>query len=311
MMRMYPGLSLVLVIAFVAVAVSTSSDETDWPVGMVLAESDQSFEETWSTLTDALESNENVRVIAEIDHSSAAEGVGLDLPPNRVVIFGNPQLGAPLMQAAQTVGIDLPQKIQVFVDDDEGKVFVGFNDVTYLRVRHRLGNIPTLKTIAGALRNFGGTAADGKIAGKARASKVKEMKDNPGLITVTSDASVDDTWDRLLVAIEKSPAKVAFTVDHQTGAASVGLDLRPTRLVAFGNPNLGTPLMQASPTSGIDLPIKMIVWEDERGRTKVTTNAPRFLKERHNIKGVDLAPIRNAVRNFLAIAKESRRRAAV
>ncbi|MDH3682183.1 MAG: DUF302 domain-containing protein, partial [Acidimicrobiia bacterium] len=99
-------------------------------------------------------------------------------------------------------------------------------------------------------------------------------------------------------------ASVAFTVDHSAAAAPVGLDLRPTRLVAFGNPNLGTPLMQERATAGVDLPIKFLVWEDEHGQTFVTTNDER-LARRHRIRKTDLGPIAAAVENFLAVATTS------
>lgn len=269
--------------------------------GMVLVESNRSFDDTWSTLIGALEANPNISLVATVDHGAAAESVGLDLEPNRVAIFGNPNLGTPLMQLNQVAGLDLPQKIQVFVRRDQ--VWVGFNDASYLRVRHDLGDEPALETIAGALRNLAGGAADNDVEGTGRF--LRTLGSQPGLLSATSDADVDTTWNRLLAAIDASPANVAFTVDHQANAASVDLDLRPTRLVAFGNPNLGTPLMQARPTAGIDLPIKFLVWEDEGGRTQVTTNDPRFLQFRHRARRVDLDPIVNAVDNFLAVATSS------
>ena len=103
---------------------------------------------------------------------------------------------------------------------------------------------------------------------------------------------------------DASPAKVAFTVDHQESAASAGFALRPTRLVAFGNPKLGTPLMQERPTAGIDLPIKFLVWEDEDGVTQVTTNGIE-LARRHGLRKADLGPITAAVETFLKVATTS------
>lgn len=85
----------------------------------------------------------------------------------------------------------------------------------------------------------------------------------------------------LLAAIDASPASVAFTVDHQMGAVSAGFELRPTRLVAFGNPDLGTPLMRERPTAGIEL------------------------ARRHGLRKVDLGPISAAVQNFLRVATGS------
>ena len=269
--------------------------------GMVIVESNRSFDQTWSVLITALEKNANIQVVRTIDHAAAATSVGLELAPNRVAVFGNPALGTPLMQKNQMAGIDLPQKIQVF--KDRGRVWVGFNDASYLAARHRLGRLPTLDTIAGALRTLAGSAADTDI--DARATGLWWVRHRPGLVTVASDADVEQTWDRLLAAIAASPADVAFTVDHQMAAADAGLQLRPTRLVAFGNPQLGTPLMQKRPTAGIDLPIKFLVWQDAHGTTRVTTNGVD-LARRHGLRAADLGPITTAVENFLRVATTSR-----
>lgn len=266
--------------------------------GMVIVESDRSFDDTWSTLIGALEANPNITIVAQIDHAAAASSVGLDLDPNRVVVFGNPNLGAPLMAINQITGLDLPQKIHVFVED--GRVWVGFNDTTFLRNRHRLGDAPTLETISGALRTLAGVATDRTVDQQARPSRSFQYR--PGLVTIGSDADIDTTWDRLLAAIDASPAAIAYTVDHEAAAAAVaGIDLRPTRLVVFGNPNLGTPLMQAQPTAGIDLPIRFLVWEDADGQVFVTTNDER-LARRHRIRRNQLDAIASAVETFLTVA---------
>lgn len=271
--------------------------------GMVLVESEQGFDETWNTLIGALEANPNIRIVTNINHAAAADMAGLDLAPNRVVVFGNPNLGTPLMVENQTTGIDLPQKIHVF--EQNGQIYVGFNDVTYLDARHNLGDQPTLAMIAGALRNLtaAATATDvDDIADPKRIRRNRGRHCKAGLTTIASNGTVDETWDRLLAAIEGSPANIAFTVDHEAGADSVGLELRPTRLVVFGNPNLGTPLMQEKPTTGIDLPLKILVWEDADGETFVTTNDIDFLAARHGVREADLGPIATAIGNFLRVA---------
>ena len=267
--------------------------------GVVYVESDRSVDDTWDTLVGALEANPNIRVVATIDHAAAAASVGLELEANRLVVFGNPRLGTPLMQVNQTVGIDLPQKIHVLEQD--GRVWVGFNDATYLQARHHLGDVATLDVIAGALRNLASVATGTEVDADDTTYGVKRFAKHSGLVTVASNADVDVTWDRLLAAIEASPATVAFTVNHQAGAASVGLDLRPTRLVVFGNPKLGTPLMQKSATAGLDLPVKILVWEAADGQTYVTTN-DETLARRHRIPKRQLEAIGGAVSNFVAVA---------
>jgi len=108
--------------------------------------------------------------------------------------------------------------------------------------------------------------------------------ENDGLVTVTAEAGVEQTVDRITTDIENSELTLMTTVDHAENAASVDMELLPTTLLIFGNPAAGTPLMQASRTVAIDLPQKMLVWEDD-GQTKVTYNDPEYLATRHDIDG--------------------------
>ncbi|WP_424016374.1 DUF302 domain-containing protein (plasmid) [Halorientalis pallida] len=111
-------------------------------------------------------------------------------------------------------------------------------------------------------------------------------RNEDGLVTVQSDQSVDATVDRITTAIENSPLTLVTTVDHAANAASVDQNLPPTTLLIFGNPEVGTPLMQASRSVAIDLPQKILVWEDGE-QVKVTYNDPTYLARRHGIEGED------------------------
>ena len=94
---------------------------------------------------------------------------------------------------------------------------------------------------------------------------------------------VDATVERLRALIEQKGLTFFASVDHAANAANVGLELPPTVVVIFGNPNLGTPLMQAERTVAIDLPQKMLVWEAEDGQTWIAYNNPWYLKWRHGV----------------------------
>lgn len=105
-----------------------------------------------------------------------------------------------------------------------------------------------------------------------------------GLVTIASAHDVAETYQRLRDAIEANPnLTILFELDHQANAASADRTLRPTRLILFGNPSMGTPLMQESPSIGLDLPQKMLVWEDEAGQAFVTYNDPLYLTWRHDL----------------------------
>ena len=127
-----------------------------------------------------------------------------------------------------------------------------------------------------------------------------------GLVTVSSVYSVERTLSRLEAAIEENGLLTVAVIDHSGNAENVGLELPPTRLVIFGNPNVGTPLMQAGRTVAIDLPQKMLIYEDDAGDVFVAYNDPRYLAQRHGLSGVDeqLGGVSNALSNLADAAAQ-------
>jgi len=104
-----------------------------------------------------------------------------------------------------------------------------------------------------------------------------------GLITVRSDYGPTDTMARLEAAVKAKGLTVFAHVDHAAGAAAVGMPLRPTDLLIFGTAKGGTPLMQASQPIGIDLPLKILVWQDAAAKTWLSYNDPAWLAKRHGL----------------------------
>jgi len=104
-----------------------------------------------------------------------------------------------------------------------------------------------------------------------------------GLTTIRSNYGPRETMDRLEAAVKSKGLTVFARVDHAAGAAEVGLPLRPTEVLIFGNARGGTPLMQAMQTTGIDLPLKALVWQDESGSTWLAYNDPAWLARRHGL----------------------------
>jgi uncharacterized protein (DUF302 family) len=103
------------------------------------------------------------------------------------------------------------------------------------------------------------------------------------LVTVPSERSVTETVERLKSLLSQKKIQVFADIDHAAGAKKVGLSLRPTRLLIFGNPQAGTPLMQSQQTIGLDLPLRVLVWEDEAGKVWLTYHRPEFLAQRHRV----------------------------
>lgn len=108
-----------------------------------------------------------------------------------------------------------------------------------------------------------------------------------GLVQMSSSFSVSETGERLEALFEERRLNLMAQVDHAQNAASVGEALRPTKLFIFGNPAVGTPLMQCNQSVAIDLPQKMLVWEDAAGQVWLGYNNPEYLLERHELEACE------------------------
>jgi len=110
-----------------------------------------------------------------------------------------------------------------------------------------------------------------------------------GLTSIQSDVGPQETMNRLEAEIKARAMTVFARINHASLAAEAGLPLRPTEVIVFGNPRGGTPLMQASQTIGIDLPLKALVWQDADGKTWLSYNEPGWLAKRHHVTGAESA----------------------
>lgn len=106
---------------------------------------------------------------------------------------------------------------------------------------------------------------------------------NKGIIDKLSTHSVDETVAALKAILEAKGITLFALVDHSGEAEKAGMKMRPTKLFIFGSPKAGTPIMQASPSAAIDLPLKILIWEDSEGKTWISYNSAEYLKQRHHI----------------------------
>jgi len=104
-----------------------------------------------------------------------------------------------------------------------------------------------------------------------------------GLIDKPSHHSVEETVARLKNILQSKGVALFALIDHSGEAEKVGMKMRPTKLLIFGNPKAGTPLMLAAPSIAIDLPLKILIWEDDAGKVWVTYNSAEFLRQRHGL----------------------------
>src|SRR5437773_12333229 len=104
-----------------------------------------------------------------------------------------------------------------------------------------------------------------------------------GIIDKPSNHSVEQTVEKLKNILQSKGVTLFALVDHSGEAAKIGMKMRPTKLLIFGSPKAGTPLMLAAPSIAIDLPLKILIWEDDQGKVWVSYNSPEYLKQRHGL----------------------------
>ena len=311
------GTILCTVMATAIISSCSSDDDDDTGMegggsmsvaGLTSIDSARPVGEAIEALRAALNNNDAIITLPVIDHQLNASGINQILRPTTVQLFGNPALGTPLMQVNQLAGIDLPQKILAW-ENEEGVTQLAYNSADYLQQRHLITGSDSadaaLEMIRGALDNLS-FAASGNMEEEEEVDAGSDTDEAPvvtasageGIVSVISEQDMDTTYNALVAAInDAEPLSLIAEVNHTANAADIGETLDPTRLVIFGNPNLGTPLMQAEQTIGIDLPQKMLVYENADGVVTIAYNAPTYLAARHGITGAEdtLATISGAL----------------
>jgi uncharacterized protein (DUF302 family) len=136
------------------------------------------------------------------------------------------------------------------------------------------------------------------------AEKRSQIMPDNGLITLPSRYAALETMDRLLAALNKRQMTLFARIDHAAGAAAVGLSLRPTEAVVFGNPKGGTALMADRQTAGIDLPLRALVWEDADKKVWLSYNDPHWVAQRHGLGAASTSAIEAMAKALGAIAEE-------
>jgi uncharacterized protein (DUF302 family) len=121
-----------------------------------------------------------------------------------------------------------------------------------------------------------------------------DSPDAPGIRSIASGAGVDETVERLRAIVRERSAHEFVLIDHDGGAREAGLEMRPARVLIFGNPAVGTPVMLASPLAALDLPLRILVWQDGDGQTWLSYPTPEWFAERFGLGPEVVAPLRTA-----------------
>lgn len=214
-------------------------------------------------------------IMADIDHAASAAKVGLALRPTRTLIFGNPKGGTLLMQQAQEIAIDLPLKLAIW-EDEYKKVHASYYNGTALTARYGINEPGAFITkIDGMFKGVTGSY------GQAILQEEKDLKDQ--IITKSTALTVDETFVKLKQIVSDKGLQIMAEINHDQGAGKVGLELRPTRVLVFGNPKVGTLLMQSNQEMALDLPLKIAIYQNEKGETEVSYYDATFLAKRYGI----------------------------
>lgn len=149
-----------------------------------------------------------------------------------------------------------------------------------------VGLLSTTLTVAATL---GSLVLVQSVTGVKGAPMIPSDAADADLVTLPSAHGATETVDRLKSLLGKKGIQAFADIDHAAAAKQVGLSLRPTRVVIFGNPQAGTPLMQSQQTIGLDLPLRVLIWEDEAGKVWLTYRRLEFLAQRHHVQDRDEA----------------------
>lgn len=131
-----------------------------------------------------------------------------------------------------------------------------------------------------------------------------QSSDADGLVSLPSPNPVTETLDRLEAVLRDKGVTVFARIDHAAAAEGAGLSMRPTQVLIFGNPRIGTPVMQAAPTIAIDLPFKALAWEDDIGQVWLSYNSAEYLAQRHCVDAEVVRPL-SAVAELIPMALQA------
>ncbi len=228
-----------------------------------------------------VEADAGASLVADVDHSRNAQATSGTLRPTRLMLVEVPGVDGDLLRLDQRVGLELPHKLLVY-EEEAGGTLVGYNTVEYLTSRYNVGGSALLGVLAETLDGWAEAAAGSGQA--ARTTPAAGVTTGEGIVVAESDADVTESYRRLRSAILNNPAlSVEAEVNLQATSQAAGFQLRPTQLIVFSNSGVDTPVMEASQTTALDLPQKILLYQNAAGQVLVAYNDPAYLADRHEV----------------------------
>ena len=270
---------------FICVSCSNNDDNTFIPEtatapqasGIGYIQTGMEVNNLYDALKTEINANNNLEVIAEINHAQNANSAGMTLDNTRTIYYSNSIITAMLMENNMKLGLDLPLRISVY--ENTNKRTAIFNSSAYLENRYALNDPSNLQLLEDTQSSVV------SIAGETSVQYNRVIADPvDGITLVLSENDFDTTYDNIVQNINALTGVTIFAeIDLKANALETGIELPPAKLIIFGNPNLGTPLMQDKPSISVDLPQKMLVYQNSLGAVNVAYNNPYYLSERHDL----------------------------
>lgn len=277
------------------VLVSCSSDDRslNYPevMGLVYSDSQHDFVTTYNALRSEIQ-HSDFRIHKEINFKNYAESNGKRSRETRMILFSNPSLEAPLIQNKPEIGLEFPSRVLTYEDRNK-YALVAYNKIEYLGRIYEVSDLGAIQNLEASLAHIvsnstGNTVLDNgsNIAGRNH-------------MTIPSANSYIETFNKLRNMIaDDDKLTLLETIDHQENARLVGVDISPNRLLLLTTGDFEANLIDKNQLSSVDLPIRILVWEDENNKTQISYQNLDTLIYRHdmnsNIEGLE------NVKNLLA-----------
>ena len=246
--------------------------------GLVFISSVNSPATVYTSLINSLNSSPNTTILADVDHSSLADDVGVELRLTRSVYYDDPAASTPILSENSMAALDLPQQIVIW-RAVTGETYLAYSSSNYFRDRHGTSG-DRLTDYGIQQEDFTTTAAvdDAPFTTPSTASR------DQGISSTVSSRDFDATYMALVAAINNTIDQDIYAeIDFQARANTISENLLPTKLIIFGNANWDSPLIRSGQSACLDLPQKMLVWEAADGTVTISYNNMNYLATRHGI----------------------------
>lgn len=264
--------------------ISCSSDDRSltYPdtTGLAYAESEQDFTNTYSSLRAEVQRSD-YQIVKEIDLKEYTESYRRRSRQTKMILFSNPELETPLINENPEMGLEFPTRLLTY--EDRGKyVLVAYNNTEYLSRMYGLNNMGAIQNMEASLSNIVSNATDNVTLKNGTAIAGKNT------LSASSRNSFAETYNRLRNAIADSEdMNLIAEVDHQANSWTIGGDIRPNKVLIFTTGEMEADLIDRYQVSSVDLPVRILVWEDEDGKTQISYQDLETLIYRHQINSGD------------------------